>query len=53
MPALLKTESEDGFVPCNDRVLAHFLEGLVYYYRGRDASLPPRPVRIVSAITWC
>lgn len=42
--ALLKKEDEDGFVACSDRVLAHFLDGLVFYYRGRDESLPPRPV---------
>ena len=42
--ALLKKEEEDGFVACSDRVLAHFLDGLVFYYRGRDESLPPRPV---------
>jgi uncharacterized protein YehS (DUF1456 family) len=42
--ALLKKEDEDGFAICSDRVLAHFLDGLVYYYRGRDESLPPRPV---------
>lgn len=40
----LKKEGEEGFVPCSDRVLAHFLDGLVFYYRGRDESLPPRPV---------
>ena len=44
VPALLKKEDEDGFVACSDRVLAHFLEGLVYYYRGRDESLPHRPL---------
>lgn len=42
--ALLKKEDEEGFVACSDRVLAHFLDGLVVYYRGRDESLPPRPV---------
>ena len=34
VPALLKKEGEEGFVPCSDRVLAHFLDGLVIYYRG-------------------
>ena len=42
--ALLKKEDEEGFVACSDRVLAHFLDGLVFYYRGRDESLPQRPV---------
>ena len=44
VPGLLKKEGEQGFVACSDRVLAHFLDGLVVYYRGRDESLPPRPV---------
>lgn len=44
VPAYLKKEDEDGFVECSDRVLAHFLDGLVFYFRGRDDRLPPRPV---------
>ncbi len=44
VPALLKKEGEEGFAPCSNRLLAHFLDGLVLYYRGRDESLPPRPV---------
>jgi uncharacterized protein YehS (DUF1456 family) len=31
-------------VACSDRLLAHFLDGLVVYFRGRDESQPPRPV---------
>ncbi len=42
--ALLRKDEEDGFVACSDRVLAHFLDGLVVYYRGKNDSLPPRPV---------
>ena len=44
MYAFLKKEDEEGFVACSDRVLAHFLDGLVFYYRGRDESQPQRPV---------
>ena len=44
IPALLKRDGEEGAVICSDSVLAHFLDGLVLYYRGRDESLPPRPV---------
>jgi uncharacterized protein YehS (DUF1456 family) len=44
MHGYLKKEDEDGFVECSDRVLAHFLDGLVLHYRGRDESLPQRPV---------
>ncbi|MEF9978024.1 MAG: DUF1456 family protein [Thermomonas sp.] len=42
--ALLSKEDEPGHVACSDRVMAHFLDGLVIHRRGRDESLPPRPV---------
>ena len=42
--AFLKKEDDAGYVECSDRVLAHFLDGLIIHYRGRNDSLPPRPV---------
>ena len=42
--AFLKKDLEEGYLECSDRVLAHFLDGLVFHYRGRDESLPQRPV---------
>ena len=42
--AFLLREDDPGFVECSDAVLAHFLDGLVVHRRGRDESLPPRPV---------
>ena len=42
--AFLKKEGEPGYVECSNAVLAHFLDGLVIHRRGRDESLPPRPV---------
>lgn len=42
--AFLLREDEPGYVACTDRVMAHFLDGLVIHRRGRDESLPPRPV---------
>lgn len=42
--ALLKKDDEEGFQPCSDEVLAHFLAGLVLHKRGRDESRPPLPV---------
>lgn len=42
--AFLKKDEEAGYVECGDRVLAHFLDGLVIHYRGKDESQPPRPV---------
>jgi len=42
--ALTRKEGEEGFVECSGAVLAHFLDGLVVYRRGRDTSRPPRAV---------
>ena len=42
--AFMKKEEDAGYVECSDRVLAHFLDGLVIYFRGRNDSLPARPV---------
>ncbi|GAB3366802.1 DUF1456 family protein [Lysobacter rhizosphaerae] len=42
--AFLKKDDDEAYVECSDRVLAHFLDGLVFYCRGKDESLPPRPV---------
>jgi uncharacterized protein YehS (DUF1456 family) len=42
--AYLRKEGEAGYVECSNAVLAHFLDGLVIHRRGRDDSLPPRPV---------
>ena len=42
--AFLKKDVEPGYADCSDAVLAHFLDGLVFHYRGRDPHLPQRPV---------
>jgi uncharacterized protein YehS (DUF1456 family) len=41
-----KKDEEEGFVHCPDAVLAHFLDGLVIYRRGRDESRPAQPVEL-------
>lgn len=41
--AFLKKDDEPGYVECSNKVLALFLDGLVFYRRGRDESRPPRP----------
>lgn len=46
VPAMTAKEGEPGFVECPMPVLAHFLDGLVLYRRGRDDSRPPRPVEV-------
>ena len=44
--AYLKKEDEDGFKPCPDRIMAHFLDGLVIYKRGKDESRPTPPIEL-------
>ncbi|MBA1220861.1 DUF1456 family protein [Pseudomonas fulva] len=48
-PVVLATyvkKEEEGFVRCPDRVMAHFLDGLVIYRRGKDESRPAQPVEL-------
>lgn len=42
--SFLKKDEEEGYAECGNPVLAHFLDGLIVHYRGRDESLPPRPM---------
>ena len=42
--AFLLKEDTPGYLACSDAALAHFLDGLIIHRRGRDESLPARPV---------
>ena len=42
----LKKDEEEGFVRCLDDVMAHFLDGLVIFKRGKDDSRPAQPVEL-------
>ena len=44
--AVLKKEDEDGFQACDDELMAHFLDGLVYFKRGKDDSRPAQPFEL-------
>ncbi|HVZ85413.1 MAG TPA: DUF1456 family protein [Polyangia bacterium] len=44
--AFQKTEDEDGYQACGDKAMAHFLNGLVIYKRGKDEGRPPQPLEI-------
>ncbi|MGK9066135.1 YehS family protein [Stutzerimonas chloritidismutans] len=44
--AYLKKDDEAGFKPCPDRIMAHFLDGLVIYKRGKDESRPTPPIEL-------
>jgi len=46
MAAFLKPEDDAGFRPCGDRLMAHFLDGLVIFKRGRDESRPVPPIEL-------
>jgi len=41
--AFLKKDDEPGYAECSNKVLAVFLDGLVFHRRGKDESRPPRP----------
>ncbi len=44
--AYLKTEEEAGYQPCSDVTMAHFLNGMVTYKRGKQEGRPPQPVEV-------
>jgi uncharacterized protein YehS (DUF1456 family) len=44
--AFLKRDDEGGYQACSDKTMAHFLNGLVIYKRGKDESRPPQPVEV-------
>jgi uncharacterized protein YehS (DUF1456 family) len=48
--AWLKKDTEEGYVACRDKPMAQFLDGLVYFRRGRDESRPPPPLSLPMTI---
>lgn len=44
--AFMKKDEEEGYLDCSDEIMAHFLDGLVYFKRGKDDSRPPLPVEL-------
>ncbi|WP_305806127.1 DUF1456 family protein [Stenotrophomonas sp. YIM B06876] len=40
----LRKDEDPLFLECPDAVMAHFLDGLIFHFRGRDESMPARPV---------
>ena len=42
--AMLRKEGEPGYLECPDSVLAHFLDGLIVYLRGRREGDPKRAI---------
>ena len=35
----------EGKADCSDELMAHFLDGLIYYRRGKSKDHPPRPIK--------
>ncbi|QKJ66389.1 DUF1456 family protein [Deefgea piscis] len=46
MVAFLKKEEELEYQECDDVTMANFLDGLVYYRRGKDESRPAMPIEL-------
>ncbi|MDG9881712.1 DUF1456 family protein [Pseudomonas putida CSV86] len=46
MASYLKKEDDKDFVHCPDEAMAHFLDGLVIFRRGRDESRPLPPIEL-------
>ncbi len=42
----LKIEEDPEFLACPDETMAQFLDGLIYFRRGKDPSRPPIPVEL-------
>ena len=38
--AFTKKDEEEGYEPCSDEIMASFLDGLVFFKRGKDESRP-------------
>lgn len=41
MNAYMKSEEEPGFEECPQKIMSQFLNGLIYFKRGKDESRPP------------
>jgi len=44
--AWLRREDEDGYQECPDEAMARFLDGLIYFKRGKDESRPAPPLEL-------
>jgi uncharacterized protein YehS (DUF1456 family) len=44
--AFLRKEDEAGYIECRDDLLAHFLNGLIMFKRGKDPARPPPAIEV-------
>ena len=49
--ALLKTEDQDGYIPCSDPVLGFFLDGLIIHNRGQQEVKPALAEKPATTLT--
>jgi len=49
--ALLKTEAEDGYIPCSDPILGFFLDGLICHKRGVRDDTPAPATKPAATLT--
>jgi len=43
---ILKDEEDPEYLRCDDQSMAHFLDGVIYFKRGKDDSKPPFPFEL-------
>ncbi|MBI5102237.1 MAG: DUF1456 family protein [Nitrospirae bacterium] len=48
---LLKKETDEGYVECDDRVMGYFLDGLILHKRGRRETGPEKENKPASRLT--
>jgi len=49
--ALLKTEDQDGYIPCSDPVLGFFLDGMIIHNRGQQEGKSAPAEKPVTVLT--
>lgn len=49
--SIMKKEQESGFVPCRDKILALFLDGLIIKKRGKQEGKEPRVLKAGELLT--
>jgi uncharacterized protein YehS (DUF1456 family) len=49
--ALLKTEEQDGYIPCSNPIMAFFLDGLIIHNRGQQEGKPAPSGKPVATLT--
>ncbi|MGZ3726314.1 MAG: DUF1456 family protein [Pseudobdellovibrio sp.] len=46
MDDCMRDEEDPEYLPCDDDIMSHFLDGLIYFKRGKDESRPPQPFEL-------